>query len=177
MSRQRFGIILAALMLLMVSQPARADKGFKKIKGEVVKVEQQVQAANGGVYDRLTIRTRQGEQLQLKLNGGCDGCYQVGDQVRAKVQGGFGPEAERQVKTMQVRRNGQMLSLGESGGKTVRRQGRLGDGSGAGGAGQGGDRSQSRLRDGSKCAGCGAQAGQGGSRSAAGPRGGGRGRG
>ena len=43
----------------------------------------------GGEYDRLTIRTRQGEEMRLHLGegGACDGCFQVGDRVRARLQG------------------------------------------------------------------------------------------
>lgn len=114
--------------------PAWAGRKHSKVKGHVVKVEQQVKAANGGESDRLTIRTRSGEQLNLDLGkgGACEGCYQVGDQVRARVKASEGSGGGQGVQSMQVRRDGRMFGYTNDNGMMVQssNQGHAGSGNG-----------------------------------------------
>ena len=137
-------------MLATAPDPALAGRAYQKVKGEVIKVERQLQTPSGDAYDCLTVRTRQGEQLRLHLGegGACEGCFQVGDQVRARVQErvqervqtraqervqtGEGSQMEYQVRSMKLRREGHMLAFREQGGQLVRVQGRVGAGPQAG---------------------------------------------
>jgi len=141
------------------------------VKGEVVQVGQQVQTQNGGTYDVVTVRTRQGEQVQLRLGpaGSCNGCVQQGDRIQAKVRSGGAAGA--QVRQMKVRRNGEMYSYGLRSGQMTQTRG--GGNFGAQGGGNGDrlqDRDRDRLRDGS-CTSCDQQQSRQG---AGGGRGGGR---
>lgn len=113
--------ILVAALLVVAAHPAFAAKA-QKVKGEVIQVEQQVQAAGGGTYDRLTLQTRQGERIQLHLGegGACAGCFQVGDRVRARVMdqdrdgsGAYG------VQSMRLRRAGETFGFHNDGGRMV----------------------------------------------------------
>ena len=101
---------LAFLVVSLVATPAAAGEKYKKVKGHVIKVEQHVRTQNGGESDRLTIRTRQGEEMQLHLGegGACEGCFQEGDLVRARVRASEGAGSGHEVKSMKVRRGGEM---------------------------------------------------------------------
>lgn len=160
-------VIVALVAVLIGSSAAYAAK----VKGEIVQVGQQVQTQNGGTYDVVTVRTRQGEQVQLRLGpaGSCNGCVRQGDRIQAKVRAGGAEGA--QVRQMKVRRNGEMVSYGLRRGQLSRTRG--GNGSGTRGAGNGDrlqDRDRDRLRDGS-CTTCDQQKTR---RRAGGGRGGGR---
>ncbi len=170
-------LALAALICLTVSltaAPASAKKKYSKVKGHVVKVEQQLKTANGGVYDRLTIRTRNGEQMQLNLGqgGACEGCFQAGDQIRARVNAADGSGGAQTVQSAQVRRNGEKVGYTNSNGKMMKSSG-----NGQAGAG-GGDRVRGRQHEpgSGDCPGC-ASGQRGGAGQSSGGGGGGRGRG
>lgn len=159
-------LAMATTVLLTASlatAPAWAKKEYKKVKGQVVKVEQHVRTANGGESDRLTIRTRQGQQLHLNLGegGACEGCYQAGDQIRARVRAEDGSGGPQGVQSMQVRRGGQRFSYANVNGKMV------GTSNGGQGTGQG-DRIRDRDRTNDPdCTGC---VGEGPGRRASGGR-------
>ncbi|MEJ2084827.1 MAG: hypothetical protein P8Y44_04015, partial [Acidobacteriota bacterium] len=114
MKKRNWIVVVVALAVVLIGVSA-ADAG--KVKGEVVQVGQQVQTQNGGTYDVVTVRTRQGEQVQLRLGpaGSCDGCVQQGDRIQARVRSGGAAGA--QVRQMKVRRNGEMVSYGLRGGQ------------------------------------------------------------
>jgi hypothetical protein len=146
---KRFVAIGALFFLVtaLVVTPAAAKRAYSKVKGHVVKVEQHVRTANGGEYDRLTIRTRNGDEMQLRLGegGACEGCYQEGDRIRARIRaddGGGGPMA---VQSMKVRRNGEMYGYVNADGKMVRAA-----------DGNGGQRMRSRAHEpgSGSCPGC-----------------------
>lgn len=175
---------MAGLAWVLISAaPAEAGRGpGGKVKGQVIKVEQQQRTENGGELTQLTIRTRNGEQRRLHLGSGegCPDCFAVGDRVQARLQGGQGANGSYPVQSMKVRRDGKMFGLSKDGsGNVLRQQGRLRDGSGAGQKGE--NQVRTRLEDGSNCNGRGPGTGQGGVNPGGGTRGegggGGRGRG
>ena len=134
MQRTLVALLAFSLAGMLTTAPASARRTYQKVKGEVIKVEQHVRTRNGGEYDRLTIRTRQGEELRLRLGGvgACDGCFQEGDRIRARIRIGEGPDADCQVRFMKLRRQGRMLAFREEGGRMVRVQDRFGPGARAG---------------------------------------------
>lgn len=124
-------IPLALLLFVLVAIPAQAGNGYEKFKGEVVAVQQET--SNQGADQRITVRTRNGQEKQFRLDGsaGCEGCVQVGDRVQARVSRGSGGESGR-VQSMRVKRNGEMFGYSNQSGQWVRTQQRLKDGSGSG---------------------------------------------
>lgn len=130
LSRNTIPMALAALIL---TAPAWAQESYKRVQGEVIQVQQQQQTQNRDEFDHLTIRTRQGEEMRLRLGqaGQCTDCVQVGDQIRARVMQGAGGQAG-QIQSMKVRRNGDLRAYKNQGGQMVGTQQRLRDGSGAG---------------------------------------------
>ena len=111
----------ALLAVAPLTTAAEAGKKYGKVKGHVIQVEERVRTANGGELDRLTIRTRNGEELRLNLGqgGACEGCYQVGDRIRAKVHAGDGSGAGLGVRSAKVKRAGEMRGYVNAGGKMV----------------------------------------------------------
>ena len=172
---KRFVTVTALTLLIggLVVTPSLAKKGYAKVKGEVVKVEQHVRNANGGEFDRLTIRTRQGREMQLNLGrgGACEGCFQQGDRIRARISAD-GSGGQQSVQSMKVRRGGEMYGFTNAGGKVVKSWS-----NGAGGAGGGGDRARDRIHEpgSGDCPGCGAGRPGGAGQGSGGGRGGGRG--
>lgn len=122
-----------ALAGVISTVPALAQQDYKRVRGEVIQVQQQQQTQNQDEFDHLLIRTRQGEQMRLRLGkaGHCDDCVQVGDQIRARVMQGSDGQAG-QIQSMKVKRNGEMHGYRNQGGQMVGTQQRLRDGSGAG---------------------------------------------
>ena len=168
-------LAVAALVCLtgsLAAAPALAKKKYSKVKGHVIKVEQQVKTANGGEFDRLTVRTRNGDQMQLNLGqgGACEGCFQAGDQIRARVNAADGSGGAATVQSANVRRNGEMVGYTNSNGQMVKNSG-----NGQGGAGSG-DRVRGREHapGSGDCPGCASGQGGGAGQSSGG---GGRGRG
>ena len=164
---------LALLVASLAATPAAAKKSYSRVKGHVIKVEQHVRTANGGEFDRLTIRTRNGDEMQLHLGqgGACEGCFQQGDRIRAKVQAGDGTGGGARVQSMKVRRGGEQYGYVNAGGKMVQ---------GGSGNGRGGDRLRARSHEpgSGRCPGCASgQGGGAGRRSGGGGRAGGGGRG
>ena len=131
MARTRKTIPLAAIFITLLAAPVLAEQGYETLKGEVVAVQQQTQ--NQGTDQLITVRTRDGEQKQFRLGGqgGCEGCVQAGDQIRARVQRGSGDQ-QGQVQSMKVKRNGEMSGYSNQSGQLVRTQQRSRDGSGVG---------------------------------------------
>lgn len=126
-------MILMALTGLLSTAPGWAQQSSRKVQGEVIQVQQQQQTQNQGEFDHLMIRTRQGEEMRLRLGaaGQCQGCVQVGDQIRARVMRGSGGQADR-IQSMKVKRNGEMFAYKHQDGQMVGIRQRLRDGSGAG---------------------------------------------
>lgn len=126
-------MILIALSGWISTAPAWAQQEYKKVRGEVIQVRQQQQTQNQDDFDHLMIRTRQGEEMRLRLGqaGKCVDCVQVGDQIRARVKQGAGGQAG-QIQSMKVKRDGKMYGYKNQGGQMVGIQQRLRDGSGAG---------------------------------------------
>ena len=149
-------------VVALTSLPAVAMRtGASRVKGQIIRVEQQVRTANGADYTRLTVRTRQGEEMQLRVGtpGACEDCYRVGDRVRARLGGGSG---EREVRRMKVRRGGEQFALSNCEGRMTR-QGpgpRAGDGRERGVR----QRDQGRAGRSADCAGPGGRGGAGGGR-------------
>ena len=123
-------MILAALYSTLA---LFARENTQKVRGEVIQLQQQQQTQNQDDFDHLMIRTRQGEEMRLRLGqaGQCADCVRVGDQIRARVMQGAGNQAG-QIQSMKVKRNGQMYGYKNEGGQRVGTQQRLRDGSGAG---------------------------------------------
>lgn len=132
MRRNRPLHLALVMAFALVIAPAWAGKNAQTIQGYVIKVEQQVSTQNDGQFDQLRIRTRQGEEMQLKLGqaGSCQGCVQVGDRIRAQVM--MGGNGEAQIQSMQVRRNREMYGYHLEAGTLVRTRSQLRDGSGLG---------------------------------------------
>ena len=131
MTRIQQTIALAAILIAVPAAPLLANQKSQRLKGEVVAVQQQTR--NQGTDEVITVRTRNGEQRQFRLqDGSCEGgCVQVGDQIKARVSRGAGGEAG-QIQSMKVRRNGEMYGYSNQSGQLVRTRQRLQDGSGAG---------------------------------------------
>ena len=126
-------MISIALAGLISTVPAWAQQSYKKVRGEVIQVQQQQKTQNQDEFDHLMIRTRQGEEMRLRLGaaGQCGDCVQVGDQIRARVMQGSEGQAG-QIQSMKVKRDGAMYGYKNQGGQMVGTQQRLRDGSGAG---------------------------------------------
>jgi hypothetical protein len=104
------GLVLILVLILITSLPITAqDDDPPTIQGEVVQVHQNVRTRNGGAFDELTVRTRQGEQMRLRLGaaGECPGCVQAGDTIRARVMAGGPTDGALNVRQMKVRNSGQ----------------------------------------------------------------------
>lgn len=131
MARKRHTTPLAALLFSLVAGPALAGQEYETFKGEVVAVEQQTQ--NQGTDQLITVRTRNGEEKQFRLGGqgGCEGCVQAGDQIRARVHRGSRGQ-QGQVRSMKIKRNGEMSGYSNQSGQLVCTQQRSRDGSGVG---------------------------------------------
>jgi hypothetical protein len=167
MTRIQQTIPLAAILIAVAVVPPLTAQQSESLKGEVIAVQQQTR--NQANDQLVTVRTRNGENRQLRLrDGSCDGsCVQVGDQIRARISRGNSGESG-QVQSMQVRRNGEMFGYSNQSGQLVRTRQRLHDGSGAG--------QQARQQNGNRGSGSGrgnCDSG-GGSRGGGGSNGGGR---
>lgn len=117
-------LTIAALGLTigtLAAMPAWAWGNYSKVKGEVVMVETQVRLANGAEFDRLTIKTRNQEMIHLDLGpgGACEGCFQAGDLVRARVRTSTGAGGAMQVQSLRLRHGDQQFHYLNDGGKMV----------------------------------------------------------
>jgi hypothetical protein len=152
-------MLLAALLATL---PVWAQASIEKVQGEVIQVQQQQQTRNQGEFDQIMIRTRQGEELRLRLGaaGQCGDCVRVGDQIRARVMAGSGGQPG-QVQSMKVRRNGELFAYQNQAGQLLQTRQRLRDGSGSGQPAR--DRQQARIHDpgSANCRGGGGGAGRG----------------
>jgi hypothetical protein len=101
-------LVLTTVSLIVLPSVTSAEEDGTQVKGEVVQVQKQVRTQNGGEYDQLTIRTRQGEQMRLRLHlpDDCDGCVQNGDRVRVRLMDGEAQDGGQMVREMKVRRTG-----------------------------------------------------------------------
>lgn len=100
------GIALALLALLGPTVLAAEEPS--RVEGQVLEVREQVRADGGEMSDEVTIRTRQGERLRLRLGapGACEDCVRAGDRVRVRLMAGPDPDGAYQVRTMKVRGTG-----------------------------------------------------------------------
>jgi hypothetical protein len=148
-------IVLGLAAVCLIAQPtaALAEEDGTQLKGEIVQVQKQVRTQGGGEYDQLTIRTRQGEQMRLRLHlpADCDGCVQNGDRVRVRLMSGGAEEGAHMVREMKVRRTGASYQFqGEANGVNGSGQ-RLGTQTRSGGDGAkgSGERVRTQTRTGS----------------------------
>ncbi len=80
-----FGLVVG-LPALLIAVPAAGKRHF--VEGHVIQVQlqQQVATHNRAEFNELTIRTREGQELRLRLGRGpCAICPEVGDRVRARL--------------------------------------------------------------------------------------------
>lgn len=163
MKHERWISIGIALIWAMAMTPGAAAEDETTVKGEVIQVHQRVRTQNGGEFDELTIRTRQGEEMRLRLgaSGECDGCFQEGDHVRARLMQGEPADGAHAVREMKVRQTGQTYQFRNESGELTQARHRHGADRGQG------DCLRTRSEDGS-----GQQAG-GGQRHGSGAGGGG----
>jgi hypothetical protein len=126
-----------AIFLLSLNVTAGTDDYSSPIQGEVVQVGNRTQTRNGGEFQELTLRTRQGEEMRLRLERpeNCNGCVRAGDRVRVRLMDGDPREGAYTVREMKVRRTGATLRFdgrgGRSGGDTVRAETRTRSGAGS----------------------------------------------
>jgi len=115
MTRTMTTTLMIGLGVLLIALPAVAGKGYEKVRGEVIRVEQQT--INQGSEQFITVRTRQGEEKQFRVGdaGSCADCVKVGDQIQARVNknsAGQGPNNAAgaanagQIQKMTVQRDG-----------------------------------------------------------------------
>ena len=132
-------LFLATLSLVTALPAVSAQKAETTVKGEVIQVQQKVRTENGGEFDQIRIRTRQGEEMNLRVgNGGsCNGCAQVGDRIRARVRT-EGTGQIGQVQQMRLQRGGHRYGYQLHNGGMVSNQQRLGAGHRGVSAGGGG---------------------------------------
>lgn len=141
--------------------------GAETVEGQVVQVQERVRTENGGERQELMIRTREGQMLRLHLGepGACEGCLQVGDQVRVRTMAQGAEGEPRQVRRMSVERTGTDYTFCNRAGEPIPTRARTLGGQGAGDQ----DRVRDRDRDRDRVQDPGARSG------GAGGRGGGRG--
>jgi len=140
---------LAVLLAIIAVSSAIAGDAPTKIKGEVIQVMQHAGTGNAGELDSVMIRTRQGEQKRLLLgqSGTCEGCVQVGDQIRAQLSAGGSTDGGYQVQTMKVRRTGESLQYRNDAGELLQTQTRSRNQSRDGSAAATQNRAQDRDRE------------------------------
>jgi len=129
---KKITVMLAISALLLIGAAAAEDA--VATKGKVVKIERGVSVPDQGEFDRLTIRTQNGETERLLMGrtGSCPDCVQVGDRVRAQVMAGDGSGTGQKMQSMKVRRTGQTTDFRNESGELLRTRTRNADGTGAG---------------------------------------------
>ena len=129
---KKITVMFAITALLFIGTAAAEDA--VATKGKVLEIERGVSVQNQGEFDRLTIRTQNGETERLLLGrtGSCPDCVQVGDRVRAQVMAGDGSGTQQRVQSMKVRRTGQTTDFRNESGELLRTRSRSGEGTGAG---------------------------------------------
>ena len=130
----------AAAAFVLLALPAAWAETFR---GEVVQVQERVRADNGGEQQQITVRTHAGEELRFQFGaaGACEGCVQLGDQVRVRTTARSttaAPQQARQVRQMAVARSDSIYTFCNRSGEPIGTQvrsgaGRAGAGTGAGG--------------------------------------------
>ena len=151
MSKKMTAILAVSTLLILGSATARNSNSAQ---GEVLEIQHGVSVPDQGEFDRLTIRTRNGETQRLLLgrSGDCPNCVMVGDRVRARVMAGDESGAARRVQNMQVRRTGERYTFRNEAGELTRERTRHGRGTGEGSAhgrgacGNGGNRHSGARR-------------------------------
>lgn len=171
MARIQQTTLLATLLFGLLAVPVLAEQQYETLKGEVIAVQQQ----NQGTDQLITVRSRNGSEKQIRLagQGGCAGCVQAGDQIRARVQTGSAGQPG-QVQSMKVKRNGEMSGYSNQSGQLVRTQQRARNGSGAGKQASQQNRGDGNGSGRGNCGGGGNHRGSGGGSGGRGNGGGGR---
>ena len=128
-------------------------------EGQVVQVQERVRTENGAEQHQILVRTRAGEQLRFELGaaGTCDGCVQVGDQVRVRTQSrseaspaapGPGGEPAQVARQLAVGRTDSIYTFRNRGGEAIPPRVRSGASRAPGGTpGGAGDLDRLRSRD------------------------------
>lgn len=129
--KQKTLVTFVVFALLVVGVTAAVDSN--STQGQVLEIERGVSVHDQGEFDRLTIRTRDGETERLLLgqSGSCPNCVMVGDRVRAQLMNADASGATRRVRSMQVRRTGETIAVRNEAGKLIRERTRQGEGSDA----------------------------------------------
>jgi hypothetical protein len=115
-------LILAAGLCLPAMIPATAQTDDTEVvEGEVVAVREAVRTRNEGACEEIAVRTRQRQELRLRLGpAGEEGpCCRIGDRIRARVVAGPAEDGARRVRAMWNRRTGQTLSFRAEDGSLV----------------------------------------------------------
>ena len=102
----RVAVILACLGSPVTFTGERTNE----IRGEIVEVGRYAATDGSSEFDRVTVRTREGETRELLLGepGSCPDCVMLGDRVRARLMTGGPTDGPRQVRHMRVHRTGEM---------------------------------------------------------------------
>ncbi len=128
--------LVAALFLAAGAATAGNDSPPTTAKGEVIAVHQQIRTANGGTFTELTLRTRQQQEMRLRLGPEAAAAYgvAVGDAIRVRLMAGGPQDGAYLVRTMKNQRTGQLDTLRTLDGDLLqtRDQKRLRDGTGDG---------------------------------------------
>lgn len=107
-------LILVTGLALPAALPAMAQTDDTEVvEGEVVAVRQTVRTRNEGACEEIAVRTRQRQELRLRLGPSGEGepCCQVGDWIRARVVVGPAEDGARRVCSLWNRRTGQAQSF------------------------------------------------------------------
>ena len=129
--KQKTLVTFVVFVLLFVGVTAAVDT--TSTQGKVLEIQRGVSVHDQGEFDRLTIRTRDGETERLLLgqSGSCPDCVMVGDRVRAQLMNGDVSGATRRVRSLQVRRTGETIAIRNEAGELIRERTRHGVGSDA----------------------------------------------
>lgn len=135
--RQRLAIAMAlGVAATLIASPAPAKRHY--VEGEVIQVQlqQETQTRNQAEFNELRIRTREGQELRLRLGTGpCAGCPQVGERVRARLMRQMEPRDEFcEVRAFRNQTTRERFRLRDRSGNlvTTRHSGRLAQGKGPG---------------------------------------------
>jgi hypothetical protein len=135
--RQRLAIAIAlGVVATLIASPVRAKRHY--VEGEVIQIQlqQETRTLNQGEFNELRIRTREGQELRLRLGAGpCDRCPRVGERVRARLMRQMEPGDEFcEVRAFRNQTTRERFRLRDRSGNLVqtRSRARLGEGKGPG---------------------------------------------
>ena len=121
--------VITPLAIVGTQQARATPQRTVTVKGEVIQVQQSIRTQSSGEIDQIRIRTRQGEEMSLRLGkrGSCNGCLQVGDRIRVRVRT-KGPGQRGTVQKLRLQRGRSRYDILPRGNSGARRQQSPGDG-------------------------------------------------